>query len=40
MYRNILIPLDGSTFSEHALPLAIGLARRVGARAGPAAVPP
>ena len=28
MYRNILVPLDGSTFSEHALPLAIGLARR------------
>ena len=28
MYWNILVPLDGSTFSAHALPLAIGLARR------------
>jgi nucleotide-binding universal stress UspA family protein len=28
MYRSILVPLDGSTFGEHALPLAIGLARR------------
>ncbi len=28
MYRNILVPLDGSPFSEQALPLAISLARR------------
>jgi nucleotide-binding universal stress UspA family protein len=31
MYRKILVPLDGSTFAEHALPLALGLARRSGA---------
>jgi nucleotide-binding universal stress UspA family protein len=31
MYRNILVPLDGSPFGEHALPLALGLARRSGA---------
>lgn len=31
MYRNILVPLDGSTLGEHALPLALGLARRAGA---------
>jgi nucleotide-binding universal stress UspA family protein len=31
MYRNILVPLDGSPFGEHALPLALGLARRAGA---------
>jgi nucleotide-binding universal stress UspA family protein len=28
MYRNILVPLDGSKFGEHALPLALELARR------------
>jgi nucleotide-binding universal stress UspA family protein len=28
MYHKILVPLDGSTFAEHALPLALGLARR------------
>jgi nucleotide-binding universal stress UspA family protein len=28
MYRTILVPLDGSPFAEHALPLAIALARR------------
>jgi len=28
MYRTILVPLDGSTFAEHALPLALSLARR------------
>jgi nucleotide-binding universal stress UspA family protein len=32
MFRNILLPLDGSTFSEHALPLGIDLAVRSGAR--------
>jgi nucleotide-binding universal stress UspA family protein len=31
MYRCILVPLDGSTFGEHALPLAVSLARRSGA---------
>ena len=28
MYRSILVPLDGSTFAEHALPVALNLARR------------
>jgi nucleotide-binding universal stress UspA family protein len=32
MYRSILVPLDGSSFAEHALPLALALARRAGAR--------
>jgi len=31
MYRSILVPLDGSTFAEHALPLALTIARRAGA---------
>jgi nucleotide-binding universal stress UspA family protein len=31
MYHSILVPLDGSTFGEHALPLALALARRGGA---------
>jgi len=31
MYRALLVPLDGSTFAEHALPLALGIARRAGA---------
>jgi nucleotide-binding universal stress UspA family protein len=31
MIRSILAPLDGSTFGEHALPLAATLARRAGA---------
>lgn len=31
MYRTILVPLDGSTFSEQALPLAVGIARSAGA---------
>jgi nucleotide-binding universal stress UspA family protein len=31
MYRSILVPLDGSTFSEYALPLAREVARRTGA---------
>src|SRR5437870_9682 len=32
MFQTILVPLDGSTFGEYALPLALGLARRAGAR--------
>ncbi len=32
MYRSILVPLDGSSFGEHALPLAAGIARRAGAK--------
>jgi nucleotide-binding universal stress UspA family protein len=28
MYRSILLPLDGSQFAEHALPLAVAVARR------------
>jgi nucleotide-binding universal stress UspA family protein len=32
MYRSILVPLDGSTFAEHALPFALAIARRSGAR--------
>lgn len=31
MIRNILVPLDGSPFGEHALPLALSLAQRAGA---------
>lgn len=31
MTRQILVPLDGSPFSEQALPVAIGVARRTGA---------
>src|SRR5262249_37193676 len=31
MYRSVLVPLDGSTFGEHALPLALSIARRAGA---------
>jgi nucleotide-binding universal stress UspA family protein len=32
MAKTILVPLDGSTFAEHALPIALGLARASGAR--------
>jgi nucleotide-binding universal stress UspA family protein len=32
MYRSILVPLDGSTFAEHALPYALAIARRSGAQ--------
>jgi len=32
MYRSILVPLDGSAFAEHALSVALPLARRGGAR--------
>jgi len=31
MLRTILVPLDGSVFAEHALPLAVALGRRCGA---------
>ena len=31
MYRSILVPLDGTAFGEHALPLALAAARRTGA---------
>lgn len=31
MFRLIQVPLDGSSFAEHALPLAVGLAQRDGA---------
>jgi nucleotide-binding universal stress UspA family protein len=31
MIRSVLVPLDGSPFGEHALPLARGIARRSGA---------
>jgi nucleotide-binding universal stress UspA family protein len=31
MYRSILVPLDGAPFGEHALPLALSIARRAGA---------
>jgi nucleotide-binding universal stress UspA family protein len=30
-YRSILVPLDGSTFAEHAIPYAVGLAEQSGA---------
>jgi nucleotide-binding universal stress UspA family protein len=31
MYRTLMVPLDGSAFGEHALPLALMIARRSGA---------
>ncbi len=31
MYRSLLVPLDGTPFGEHALPLAVCVARRTGA---------
>ena len=45
LYRTILVPLDGSSFSERALPTATALARATGAglvlvRAASASVPP
>jgi nucleotide-binding universal stress UspA family protein len=30
-YRSLLVPVDGGPFGEHALPLALGIARRAGA---------
>jgi nucleotide-binding universal stress UspA family protein len=30
-YRSLVVPLDGSPFGEHALPLALAIARRAGA---------
>ena len=32
MYRTILVPLDGSPFAEHALPVALAVARRAKAK--------
>jgi nucleotide-binding universal stress UspA family protein len=32
MFRSLLVPLDGSSFGEHALPLALSIARRAKAR--------
>lgn len=32
MGRTIMVPLDGSTFAEHALPVALGIARECGGR--------
>src|SRR5215831_17058078 len=31
MFRTVLVPLDGTPFGEHALPLAVSVARRTGA---------
>ena len=31
MFKSILVPLDGSPFAEHALPLAVAIARGSGA---------
>jgi nucleotide-binding universal stress UspA family protein len=31
MYRNVMVSLDGSTFGEHALPLALDVSRKSGA---------
>src|SRR5512132_1161341 len=31
MYRTIMVPLDGSSLGEYALPMALGIARRAGA---------
>jgi nucleotide-binding universal stress UspA family protein len=31
MFRSLLVPLDGSPFSEHALPFALGIAKRADA---------
>jgi hypothetical protein len=31
MFRSLLVPLDGSIFSEHALPFALDIAKRASA---------
>jgi nucleotide-binding universal stress UspA family protein len=31
MFRSLMVPLDGTPFGEHALPLAVSVARRLGA---------
>lgn len=31
MFHSLLVPVDGSIFGEHALPLALSIARRAGA---------
>lgn len=31
-YRSLLVPVDGTPFGEHALPVALGIARRAGAK--------
>lgn len=38
MPRTILLPVDGSNFAEHALPYALGIARRTGATLHPVLV--
>jgi nucleotide-binding universal stress UspA family protein len=40
MYRKVMVPLDGTTFAEHALPLARSIARRSGAELHLVAVVP
>lgn len=32
MYRSIVVPLDGTTFGEYALPIALDIGRRAGAQ--------
>ena len=34
MISSLLVPLDGSQLAEHALPLALAIARRAGAKPG------
>jgi Universal stress protein family len=31
-YRSLLVPVDNSPFGEHTLPIALGIARRAGAK--------
>lgn len=40
MYRKVMVPLDGTTFAEHALPLALSIARHSGAELHLVAVAP
>jgi nucleotide-binding universal stress UspA family protein len=35
MFRNILVPLDGSPFAEQAIPVAVEIARRSGGAVAP-----